>query len=272
MPTLKNHTLLYDTCCPLCAAYSKGFIKAGMLDETGRLSYEEGIQKYSEHIDMNRSRNEIALVNTADGSVTYGMESMVHIITHKFKFLTPVLNNVAVLYLLKKIYSFISYNRKVIATSTNYTSQLCVPDFNLKYRLLYLLVSGVFTSTVLLNYSFLLKGLVPQSNLVREYCICFGQLIFQGSILIAIKTKKENLFDYLGNMMTVSLIGGLLLLPALIIGHYAVLSSIIYLAYFFAVVLCMFIQHQKRVKNIHGPVWLSYTWVLYRCLVLLIIL
>jgi len=272
MITLKDHTLLYDTNCPLCAAYTKGFIKAGMLDETGRLSYEEGIQKYSEHIDVNRSRNEIALVNTADGSVKYGIEGMVHIITHKFKFLAPVLNNAAVLYFFKKFYSFISYNRKVIATSTSYTTQICVPDFNITYRVLYLLISGLITSTVLLNYSFLLKGLVPQSNLIREYCVCFGQIIFQGSILIAVRTKKEKLFDYLGNMMTVSLIGALLLLPALIVGHYAILSSIIYSAYFFAVVLCMLIQHQKRVKNIHCPVWLSYTWVLYRCLVLLIIL
>ncbi len=272
MTALKDHTLLYDTNCPLCAAYTKGFIKANMLEESGRVSYEEGVLKYGGHIDLDRSRNEIALVNTSTGSVKYGIDSMIHIITHKFKFLTPILNNAVVLFFLRTFYSFISYNRKVIATSTNYTLQTCVPDFNIRYRMLYLLVSGVITSTVLLHYSFLLKGFVPKSNLLREYGICFGQIIFQGSILLAIKTKKEKLFDYLGNMMTVSFIGALLLLPALIVGRYTLFAPYIYLAYFFAVVLYMFLQHQKRVKNIHAPLWLSYTWILYRCLVLLFIL
>jgi predicted DCC family thiol-disulfide oxidoreductase YuxK len=272
MTTLKNHTLLYDTDCPLCAAYTKGFIRAGIMEETGRLSYEKGIAQYSDLLDTDRARNEIALVNTDNGKVLYGIDSMNYIITHKFPLLKPVLNNAAILFILRKFYSFISFNRKVIAASASYTRQTCVPDFHLSYRILYLVLSGIFTSTILLSYSSLLKGIVPPSNLVREYVICFGQIAFQGSILLVIKTGKENLFDYLGNMMTVSLIGGLLLLPILILNHYISLPAYLCLAWFFAVVCFMFLQHQKRVRYIHAPVWLSYTWVLYRCIVLLLIL
>lgn len=141
-----------------------------------------------------------------------------------------------------------------------------------KYRIPYMLIATIFTSTVLLYYSYLLKPIVPKSNLIREYGICFGQILFQGSILFLIKTKKSLLLDYLSNMMTVSLLGGLLLLPSFILAHYFIIHPMVYLSYFFSVVIFMFFNHQKRVKNIQAPVWLSYTWVLYRCFVLLIIL
>lgn len=272
MTTLKNHSLLYDTNCPLCSAYTKGFIKAGMLDEHGRISYEKGLEKYGACVDADRSRHEIALVNTVNGNVRYGIDSLVYIIAAKFPFLNPLLNNRVVLFLLKKLYAFISYNRKVIAPSATYLSQSCVPDFNIAYRILYILFSAAITSTVLLYYSQCLNPLIPPSNLWREYAICFGQIAFQGGILLLIKTKKELLFDYLGNMMTVSLMGGLLLIPLLTIHHFISFAPIAYLAYFAGVVLFMFLQHRKRVAWINAPGWLSYTWVIYRCLVLFIIL
>lgn len=272
MATLENHTLLYDTSCPLCAAYTKGFIAAGMLDANGRRPYEKGIETYGQLLDSNRARNEIALVNTEKGSVMYGIESMNYVITHSLPFLKPILNNAAVLFLLKKFYAFISYNRKVIAPSPDYLQQSCVPDFNIPYRLAYLAISAILTATILSSYSLLLQDFIPASNYWREYMIAFGQIFFQVNILLACKPTKKLLFDYLGNMMTVSLIGSLLLLPLLILNHYITINPYMALGWFFAIVLYMFLLHRRRVGYIQAPVGLSYTWILYRVIVLLIIL
>ncbi len=272
MKSLHNHTLLYDTDCPLCSTYTNAFIKTRLLDSTGRITYEKGVELYAGNIDQTRARNEIALVNTATGEVKYGIESLLFIISSGFPFLQKISQNKILIALLKKLYAFVSFNRKVIATSANYTKQTCVPDFNIYYRLLYILITALFTSTVLLKYSYMLKGLVPPSNMIREYMICFGQIVFQTVILLCIRSKKILVFDYVGNMMTVSLIGALLLLPMLLLNHLIVLSPLINLAFFFAVVLFMFLHHKRRVRNLQAPFWLSYTWVLYRCLVLLFIL
>lgn len=272
MATLENHTLLYDTSCPLCAAYTKGFVASGMLGANGRCSYEEGIANYSHLLDSDRARNEIALVDTEKGSVMYGIESMNYVITHSLPFLKPVLNNAAVLFFLKKFYAFISYNRKVIAPSPGYLQQRCVPDFNIPYRLAYLALSAILTAMILSSYSRLLHGVVPASNPSREYMIAAGQIFFQANILLAFKPTKKLLFDYLGNMMTVSLIGSLLLLPLLILNHYTSIHPFLAPGWFFAVVLYLFLLHRRRVGYIQAPVLLSYTWVLYRVIVLLIIL
>jgi hypothetical protein len=140
------------------------------------------------------------------------------------------------------------------------------------YAFVFILAAAVFTSTVLLYYSFLLQQFLPPSNLAREYAICFGQLFFQGILLYILKTKPALTINYLKNMMMVSLLGALLLIPLLFVAHYIPIAPLICLAYFFAVVFFMFFNHKKRVEDIAAPWWLSYSWVLYRCLVLLIIL
>lgn len=269
---LKHHTLLYDTDCPVCAAYTKGFIQSGMLGKEGRTAFETGIERYGNILDVDRSRHEIALVNTENNSVLYGIDSLNYVITQRFPFLKSLLNNAVILFLLKKLYAFISFNRKVIAPSRDHGRQACTPDFNLPYRVLYLALSAAITSTILLHYSALLQDMIPASRLFREYAICFGQIIFQGSLLFMARLKKETRFEYLGNMMTVSLIGGLLLLPVLLLNRYLDLPTYFSLAWLFAVLAFMFLQHRRRVNSIKAPVWLNYTWLLYPGLVLLIIL
>jgi hypothetical protein len=270
MKTLKKYTLLYDDKCPLCVAYTSAFVNNGMLDENGRTTYGRGLEAFPT-VDENRARNEIALVNTKTGEVIYGLESILKILSFNSRLIKILGKNRILNVLLNKLYKFISFNRKVIAPSKDYLSQKCVPDLNVKYRMAFILFTAVFTSLILYKYSFLLSGLIPESNLLREFGICFGQLIFQSLLLFASRCDKRTLLDYLGNMMTISFIGGLLLLPALIVGTFFT-SSYFFLAYFFLVVLYMFFLHVRRVKWIGAPAWLSATWVAYRSLILIFIL
>ena len=72
--------------------------------------------------------------------------------------------------------------------------------------------------------------------------------------------------------MSVSLMGALLLTPALIINSFVAMNVYVNLAWFGLVVAIMFLEHWRRVKilEIH---WLgSVSWVLYRLIVVWIIL
>jgi hypothetical protein len=152
---------------------------------------------------------------------------------------------------------------------------LNISKWKMLRRIIFILATAGFTSAVLFLYSYQLKGLVPSSNVVREFCICFGQIFFQATLLLLFKQKTNLIISYLYQMMSVSLIGAVLLLPVIV-------SSIVYspftfgsaycLAYFFMVVLIMFLDHKKRVRKIEAPAWLTYTWVLYRLIVLAVIL
>ncbi len=136
MKTLKNHVILFDNECPMCYAYTKAFVKTGILSQDGREAYQEMPQNICPLVDQQRAANEIALVNTETGEVTYGIQSLFKIIAHAMPFFAPLVAFSPFVYLMRKLYAFISYNRKVIIPVVVKENTL-QPTFNLGHHRLY---------------------------------------------------------------------------------------------------------------------------------------
>jgi len=271
MRTLKNQTLLYDQDCPLCSVYTTGFIKSGMLDENGRKSYCDLSETTYNFVDFNRATNEIALVDTKNKTVVYGIDSLLKVIGFSFPWISKIGYLKPINFFLKKLYSFISYNRKVIIPSNIKKEETleCVPDYNYKYRIFYILFTALITILVLYNYSHSLS-MLSKSTITRESLLTFGQLIFQSIFLL--KLDKKVVFNYIGNLMTVSLMGSLLLIPILLLNTIINIPENGLLIWFGLTVFIMFIEHYRRIKILELPTYLSYIWVVYRMIVLLIII
>jgi len=266
MKTLKNHTLIYDNECPMCNIYSQGFIKSGMLDDSGREAFTEVSFKNKNLIDFNRAKNEIALVDHTKNKVIYGLDSLLIIIGTSFPLLEKIARIKPLYWFFKKLYSFISYNRKQIIPSANGSSAAaCIPDFNLKYRLAYISFVVLFSSYVLSIFTSK-SGLDLNPNFTREFAICLGQIFWQ--TLFLKRYLKEKLWDYLGNMMTVSLVGTLLIIPALFLN----LNTISSVTYFGVVVFIMFLEHLRRCKILQLNLLPTISWMIFRMTVLGIII
>lgn len=264
------YIIYYDDECPACALYTKAFVAGGFIESSGRQKYSTIDSKMELGIDMDRARNEIALKNSKTGEVLYGIDSLFAIISRKLPITKPLFRNTLFRSLIQKLYFLISYNRKAIAPGKRFeTDQICYPDMHLGYRWLYIAIAWLITSFILTNYSSLLNPLISESSLFREFLICGGQILFQGSIVYLI--WPERTIHYLGNMMTVSMIGAILLMPMLILGHYYE-NSLLYAGFFSLVVFYMTLIHFKRVKVLGLPFWLTLTWLLYRGIILLVIL
>jgi len=274
MKTLNHHTLVYDDDCPLCRGYSQLFIDFDMLDEKGKIAFDQLPLELQCHIDQVRSRNEIALINRSSGEVTYGIHSLLKVIGNGMPVLQPLFKIKPFVWLAKHLYSLVSYNRKVIMP-VDMTGESCGgscrPSFHLGYRMLFLLFTWLITAFVLFRYSDLLTGYVPPTTYGREFLMCGGQLLVQGIVLLFL--KKEQTWEYLGNMMTISLIGGLLLIPALCIGMISTwINPFVYLLVFLLVVVFMLHEHLRRTKLLGLGLLPTVTWVLYRIVFLVIIL
>lgn len=266
MKTLKKHTLIYDNECPMCTIYSKGFTKCGMLDADGREAFTEISVRNKNLVDFNRAKNEIALVDHENNKVIYGLDSLLLIIGNSFPLLERVARIQPLYWFFKKLYSFVSYNRKqIIPSEKNKTEQSCVPDFNLKYRLAYIAFVALFSAYILSLYSGKLGvGLNP--NYFRELAVCLGQILWQ--TLFLKRYLKDKIWDYFGNMMTVSLIGTLLLIPALLTNF----VPVFYLIYFGFVVFIMFLEHLRRCRILKLNVLPTISWMLFRLTALAIII
>lgn len=268
---MKHHTIIYDDECPMCDLYTKGFVQSGMLDENGRVPFSKINDDLLNLIDRKRSCNEIAFVNLENQEVLYGIDSLFAIIGNRRPLLKSLFRFKPFRFTMRKLYSFISYNRKVIVPGKIFEGEnSCVPSFHINYRWAYIIFAWLVTAFVLTFYSTYLYPLVPESTMSREFLICGGQIIFQWAFVGLI--NKERVIHYLGNMMTVSLMGALLLLPILLLTTIGLESAYVYTAWFLIVAGVMFFEHMRRVK-ILGIHWsASAGWVLYRIIVLLIIL
>lgn len=271
MKTLKNQTLLYDADCPLCRVYTKGFIDAGMLDANGKKPYCQLSEQEQSFVDVRRASNEIALVDNENKTVVYGIDSLLKVIGFSFPWIQKVGQSQPIKFFLKKLYSFISFNRKVIIPNelNRATKLQCVPEFSFKYRWLYIAFACIVTSFVF-NKFFNLIDVLPKSTITSGLILVVGQLIFQSLFLV--KIDKKTIVSYLGNLMTVSLLGSLLLLPFLVLNSIFDIPQWVYFAWFALTLIAMFFEHSRRVKLLKMSSYLSITWVIYSIIVFTFIL
>jgi hypothetical protein len=269
MKILKDYTLVSDAQCPICVAYSKTIVKSGILDQNARETYQEISSEACIYIDKNKTRHELALIDRKNGIVYYGIDGVSKLMTTQYPFLKFLFAFTPFYWMIRKTYFFLSYNRKVI-TPVKKNEDSCVPDLHIQYRIAYLLFTWIVSSLVLTNYSGLLNGVIPATKFYREFIICGGQIIFQGMVIRFL--AKDKVWDYLGNMMTISFAASLVLLLFMSIGKlFSIAHPFIYGAFFMLVVAAMFAEHLRRMKLLGISLFASISWVIYRIIVLIII-
>ncbi len=155
METLDNKVIVYDDACPMCQAYTAGFVKAGWLKE--RRGFANVSPELLAKIDFDRARHEIPLLDTKTGEVTYGLSALFLIIGERMPIFKPLFRSAWFRPLLYPLYQIITYNRRIIAGSgTTKTGCDCAPDVNLFYRWLYIFLAVAGAAS--LSYPFWENG------------------------------------------------------------------------------------------------------------------
>ncbi|MGJ8683543.1 MAG: hypothetical protein ACSHWW_02895 [Nonlabens sp.] len=257
----------------MCNIYGKTFKKLNMVDQDTISPYQLIGEDLTCNIDMDRAQNEVALHDTITGTTIYGLDSMIAIFSQGKNWISKSLHFPLIYVPLKQLYKFITYNRKVIAGNSlsPVEDRICEPDFNYFYRTLFILFTAVFTGLVLNAYTSNITSYFGfETPWYVEYMICFGQVLWQG-IMITLWSRKYS-WDYLGNMSAVSTLGGILLLPVLLLQQFIDLHSFFYIGYFMLVVGIMLFEHIRRCGNMKLG-WLpTISWLTFRNVVLGIII
>lgn len=259
METLKNHTLIYDSECPMCDLYTSGFVKTGMLDANGRVEY--GCARVPASFDNERARDEIALVDYETGTVTYGLDSLIKVIGHSFPWIAKAMKLNVLRWFLQQLYYFISYNRKVIAPPKVFEKRgSCTPAYHKGYRIAYIVFAWLVSCLILSDFRREFFPLVLYGNQYAESASFAAFIIVQ--MVIMRLTSPAKVLHYLGNTMTVVVIGTLLLLPILIMSSIITIPPALPIIWFGMVVTFMIYLHWKRAGML-GVSWMSVTWVGY---------
>jgi predicted DCC family thiol-disulfide oxidoreductase YuxK len=270
MKMLKDHQILFDAECPMCKLYTKAIVNAGILEGDGRIAYQEVTEQACPMVDRQRAVNEIALINHQTGEVTYGIDSLFKVMAAVMPGLRFLFSFKPFVWLMAKVYAFISYNRRVIIPPQTKSNHFQLqPTFRLGYRIAYIVFTWFVVGLILSDYAPLLTGIIPEGGNYREYIICGGQILFQGLMILMV--NKEKIWSYLGNMMTISLAGALLLLPVIWISNWLTIDPLICTVWFMIVAGLMLLEHIRRCGLLEVGWVLSAGWVVYRLLVLVVI-
>jgi len=142
---------------------------------------------------------------------------------------------------------------------------------NVGYRIAVMLLCLGITAYTLSQFALLIQHyLIIPYDWKLELAIVTGQLVFQFPFIYNKPLTLKIL--YYENMLMVSLIGSVLLMPLIAVNRFYNLDPLINLGYFGIVVSILFSEHYRRVKKLQFPPYLCWTWVLYRLIILTIIL
>ncbi|MEL7531320.1 MAG: hypothetical protein AAFN10_08440 [Bacteroidota bacterium] len=201
MKANESTLIIYDDSCPMCKAYTKGFVEMGLLTAENRVGFAETDEDLRTKIDLERGRHEIPLLDRESGEVKYGLKALTHLLSQKWPLLGPVLKSKFVYYAFYPLYQIITYNRRLIANSrAPQTGFDCAPDFNAFYRTLYILL-GLMLS--------LLIGL----KLPLIVLTVWSLLLSIGGAYISLTRNSRARWDAWGHLATVALITAFLSWP-----------------------------------------------------------
>jgi len=197
MQTLDNKVIIYDNVCPMCQAYTAGFVQLGWLNH--RTGFADAAPALLQGIDLDRARHEIPLHDTVTGETLYGLDALFFLLGRRFPGLQPLFRwriFRAPLYIL---YQIITFNRRIIVGSAAPAVGFdCAPDVNRFYRWVYIGLALTWTT-------FLVAPLRPDAPFLWP---AMG-LLHGAALLLGLYLPKR--LDLAGHGATMLLINALLL-------------------------------------------------------------
>lgn len=250
---LTNKTLIYDDDCPLCAAYTNAFVKTGLLPQ--RQPFSTATPELLHTINWQRSKNEIPLLDTATQQVWYGIDALLEILGSRFPLIKTIGRCQPIHCGLKKLYNFISYNRKVIVAIKTTPGKIdCTPAFYTFYRLMFMGIFLLFNTLMLYPVHRYLLLHIPFYALSASRLIILHFILVSINCTLALCLPKHTALEYLGQVNMLALITILLLVPLLITNaciHLGTLLNYLYLGLLTIVVIKEYFRRMHFANVLH---------------------
>ena len=244
-----NKIIIYDDDCPLCAAYTKGFVAAGMIEKENRKDFSTLDPALLALLDTKRCPNEIPVIDNETKQVFYGIDAITEILQTKIPFAKKVVGLKCIKWPLTKCYKLISYNRRVIvAGKTTVGNFDCSPDLNYKYRLVFMLLFLAFNTMMLWPVHTYILG--NSSISVSAWQLQNAHWVLVGlNIIIACCLHKRTAFEYIGQVNMLALTTVLITIPLILLNKfglvpYAGINNI----YLFLLVLFVLKEYKRRMN------------------------
>jgi predicted DCC family thiol-disulfide oxidoreductase YuxK len=219
MSKTTKKALVYDNSCPMCNWYSGKFVDAGMLEDKNRVAFCEINNEMAQRIDLNKAKNEIPLVDLNGGKTLYGVDSLIAILSPRKPWVAISMKFPPAYWLAKQAYRMVSYNRRLISPlPKTVTTDPVQPDFRLKYRLIYVLFGALVATLISFWFGNVFDDQIGLKNAGTEFVVMVGFGWIVQMLLSLVLLPPVKAFNYIGNLVTILILGVLVLIPGCVFG------------------------------------------------------
>lgn len=262
MKTPDDKLLIYDSTCPMCSAYSKAFVRHGLLNN--RMAFSDlNDQPFISGIDLQRAKQEIPLVDLSTGKTIYGLDALILILAGRISLIGKIMQIRPLYWFMKRGYATVSFNRRIIIPAKKEKVMCdCSPDFNLKYRLVFIFFAICFSSLISWWFGVSLAAYFNLNGGGYKMLLIAGTgWLFQ--MLLAGCVMKHNRIDYFGHLSVIMITGVLLLVPGNILSMLTGFQYIIIPAASVCISSSVMLwQHIRRIKHLQLTQGWTLSWFL----------
>lgn len=251
MKSLRNKLIVYDSNCKVCSSLRSIVVKFTSIPEAKIKAYKELSPELSYHVDPNKFRNVMALIDTSTGQALYGAEGVAYIFSSQYKIVDFLLAYKPIFNLFNFLYKTQAYNRYIIATPKSKFNCDCFPDKVVKYRISYIIITFLISIFLTAIFGISLRRFfinVSASEAAGQMLLVAGTgWVVQ--IVLAVGLMKGKALDYVGHLGSIMVAGLLILIPWMLLHFVAGIIN----PYFpmLSVVIsstCMLYLHMQRIN------------------------
>jgi predicted DCC family thiol-disulfide oxidoreductase YuxK len=249
-----NKILVYDDHCPLCVWYTGLFVKYRLLSAENRIAFSVAPESLLSQIDFDKGKNEIPLIDTEKGEVVYGLDALLLILGQNFPPVKKFASVKPVYWFLKKLYKLVSLNRKVVVAKKCGKGEIdCSPEFNIKYRLLFISFSLLLAMSLLPAAYHAVRPVLSVSAISTKQLLVAALLLASINYLFSFCFPREKRFEYLGQHAMMGLLFLLAMAPLPIAASLIQVPSIILFLYLALVAIFLTKEYTRRMRFVGSP-------------------
>jgi predicted DCC family thiol-disulfide oxidoreductase YuxK len=261
MKSLTSKLIIYDSNCKVCSSLRDVVLRLTSIPKVKIKAYKDLTPELSAHVDPEKFKNVMALIDTSGGKTIYGTEGVAYIFSSQYKVVDFLFRLKPIFKLFNFFYKTSAYNRYIIATPKSNFKCDCFPDRVVKYRISYivmaLLISIFLTAMFGISLRNFFSGMSGLEASKQMLLMAGTGWVLQ--ILLAITILKDKALDYIGHLGSIMVVGLLILTPWILFHavsgilnpYLPVLSVLISSA-------CMLYLHINRLKYLE----LSQAWTI----------
>jgi hypothetical protein len=218
MKTAEDRIVVFDGNCRFCTSVIAHLTKWKWIDSTKTEPYYELSADKQAKVNLDHFRSEMAVIDMDGSETLYGLEGVLYATGYRFPFLRKIKRNSFIFPFMEFLYKNVAWNRYVIMRPISTIKCDCEPSLNKTYRLSLFAICSIIAVIITSLFGLAVGAHVHITPIeaLKWALLAIGTGWVLQILFVMLLLRGEQLFNYLGHLGVIMLVGVLVLIPGLL--------------------------------------------------------